>query len=141
MRFTTQDLLSNTLHLHMAHLQSKLLTSVTKYYLVNSQLSLAISHHFQKKSREATGMYMFDDHFTITRNDNADINILLEFRKVLRQSWTIKKLVFWFMFIYSEKATKFCKIFNIDLTVTTQDKYKVEILQKFVAFSEYMNFT
>ena len=36
-------------------------------------------------------------------------------------------------FIYSEKATKFCEISTVDLTVTTQDK--------FVAFSEYMNFT
>ena len=44
-------------------------------------------------------------------------------------------------FIYSEKATKFCEISTVDLTVTTQDKSKVEISQKFVAFSEYMNFT
>ena len=43
-------------------------------------------------------------------------------------------------FIYSEKATKFCEISTVDLTVTTQDKSKVEISQKFVAFSEYMNF-
>ena len=44
-------------------------------------------------------------------------------------------------FIYSEKATKFCEISTVDLTVTTQDKSTVEIWQKFVAFSEYMNFT
>ena len=44
-------------------------------------------------------------------------------------------------FIYSEKATKFCEISTIDLTVTTWDKSTVEISQKFVAFSEYMNFT
>ena len=43
-------------------------------------------------------------------------------------------------FIYSEQATKFCKISTVDLTVTTEDKSTVEILQKFVAFSEYMNF-
>ena len=35
--------------------------------------------------------------------------------------------------IYSEKDTKF-------MTGTTWDKSKVEILQNFVAFSEYMNF-
>ena len=39
-------------------------------------------------------------------------------------------------FIYSEKATKFCKISIVNLTVTTQDKSKVES----GAFSEYMNF-
>ena len=43
-------------------------------------------------------------------------------------------------FMYSEKATKFCKISTIDLTVITEDKSTVEILQKFVAFFEYMNF-
>ena len=42
-------------------------------------------------------------------------------------------------FIYSEKATKFCEISTVDLTVTTQDK-TMEISQKFVAFTEYMNF-
>ena len=44
-------------------------------------------------------------------------------------------------FIYSEKAAKFCEISILLLTGTTQDKSKVEILQNFVAFSEYMNFT
>ena len=43
-------------------------------------------------------------------------------------------------FIYSEKATKFCEISTVDLTDTTQDKSTVEISQKFLAFSEYMNF-
>ena len=43
-------------------------------------------------------------------------------------------------FIYSEKTTKFCKISALDLTVTTWDKSTVEILQKIVAFSEYINF-
>ena len=42
--------------------------------------------------------------------------------------------------IYSEKATKFCKIFTLLLTVCTAVKSKVKILQNFVAFSEYMNF-
>ena len=43
-------------------------------------------------------------------------------------------------FIYSKKATKFCKIFTLLLTVCTVAKSKVKISQKFVAFSEYMNF-
>ena len=44
-------------------------------------------------------------------------------------------------FIYSEKATKFCEIFALLLTVyTTVVKSKVKISQNFVAFSEYMNF-
>ena len=43
-------------------------------------------------------------------------------------------------FIYSENATTICEISTVDLTVTTQDKSMVEILQNFVTFSEYMNF-
>ena len=43
-------------------------------------------------------------------------------------------------FIYSEKVTKFWKIFTLQLTVCTVVKSKVKISQNFVAFSEYMNF-
>ena len=43
-------------------------------------------------------------------------------------------------FIYSEKATKFCKIFSLLLSYIVLVKSKVKILQNFVAFSEYMNF-
>ena len=49
------------------------------------------------------------------------------------------KILKWLKFIYSMKATKFCAISTLDLTVTAKDKYMVEVLQKFVAFSEYMN--
>ena len=44
-------------------------------------------------------------------------------------------------FIYSEKATKLCKISTLLLSYVVPVKSKVEISQKFVAFSEYMNFT
>ena len=43
-------------------------------------------------------------------------------------------------FIYSEKATKFCKISTLILSYVVPVKSKVEISQNFVAFSEYMNF-
>ena len=43
-------------------------------------------------------------------------------------------------FIYSEKATKFCKISTVDLSYVVPVKSTVEILQNFVEFSEYMNF-
>ena len=42
--------------------------------------------------------------------------------------------------MYSEKATKFCKISSLLLSVYTVDKSKVEISQNFVAISEYTNF-
>ena len=41
-------------------------------------------------------------------------------------------------FIYSEKATKLCKISTIDLSYVLPVKSTVEILQNFVAFSEYI---
>ena len=44
-------------------------------------------------------------------------------------------------FIYSEKATKFCEIFTLLLSVCTVDKSKVKFSLNFVAFSEYTNFT
>ena len=43
-------------------------------------------------------------------------------------------------FICSDKATKFCEIFLLLLTVCTVVKSKGKISQNFVAFSEYMNF-
>jgi hypothetical protein len=42
--------------------------------------------------------------------------------------------------IYSEKATKFCEISTLLLSYLVPVKSKVEILQNFEAFSEYMNF-
>ena len=43
-------------------------------------------------------------------------------------------------FIYSEKATKFCEISTLDLTVFIVVKFKMEISQNFLVFSEYMAF-
>ena len=43
-------------------------------------------------------------------------------------------------FMYSEKATKFCKISTVDLSYVVPVKSTVEISQNFVAFSEYVNF-
>ena len=43
-------------------------------------------------------------------------------------------------FIYSEKATKVCEICTVDLSYVVRVESTVEILQNFVAFSEYMNF-
>ena len=43
-------------------------------------------------------------------------------------------------FIYSKKATKFCKISIVELSNVVSVNSAVEIVQNFVAFSEYMNF-
>ena len=43
------------------------------------------------------------------------------------------------MFIYSEKATKFCEISTLGLSYVVTVKSTVEISQNFVAFLEYMN--
>ena len=58
----------------------------------------------------------------------------------MKIGWTkLSKLIL--RLIYSEKATKFCKIFTVDLSYVVMVKSTVEILQNFVAFSEYINFT
>ena len=44
-------------------------------------------------------------------------------------------------FIYPEMATNFCKITTVDLFYVVLVKFGMEILQNFVAFSEYMNFS
>ena len=56
-----------------------------------------------------------------------------------RQSFCIALFCF-LKFIYSEKATKFCKIFTLLLSYVVPVKSKAKILKTFVAFSEYMNF-
>ena len=43
-------------------------------------------------------------------------------------------------FTYSEKVTKFCEISTVLLSYVVPVKSKVEILQNFAAFSEYVNF-
>ena len=43
-------------------------------------------------------------------------------------------------FIYSEKAAKFYEISTVVLSFVVPVKYIVQILQNFVAFSEYMSF-
>ena len=43
-------------------------------------------------------------------------------------------------FIYSEKATKFCEMSTLLLITVHRVKSKVDFLQNFVAFTEYMNF-
>ena len=52
--------------------------------------------------------------------------------------FSLKAQPIWYFskFIYSEKATNFCEIFPLLLTI----KSKGKILQNFVAFSECMNF-
>ena len=42
--------------------------------------------------------------------------------------------------MYSEKAKKFCEISTLLLSYVVPVESKVEILQNFVAFSEYMSF-
>ena len=57
--------------------------------------------------------------------------------RTVKNGFALKLLL---KFIYSEKATKFCKISTIDLFYVVTVKSTVEILQNFMAFSEYMNF-
>ena len=63
----------------------------------------------------------------------------LQFNNIVSRLQSISVNDYLLKFIYSEKATKFCEIFPLLLTVCTVVKSKVKILQNFVAFSEYMN--
>ena len=67
--------------------------------------------------------------------------LLLPFYNLTTVHKTVVKLSSKVKFIYSEKATKFCEFSTLLLSYIVPVKSKVEILQNFVAFSEYMNFT
>ena len=63
------------------------------------------------------------------------------FNSLKKKKYLSTMLDYWHLkFIYSEKATKFCEIFPLILTVCTVVKIKGKISQNFAAFSEYMNF-
>ena len=63
------------------------------------------------------------------------------FRTQFLQNKTIGKLTYYLEFIYSEKATKFCEISTLDLTVTL---HRTNLMwcfcKKFVSFSQNLNF-
>ena len=74
--------------------------------------------------------------FFLVNNSKDDVQNCNTYRMIQRHcSYRLGRLPF----IYSEKATKFYKIFTLLLNVCTV--VKVKISQNFVAFSEYMNFT
>ena len=73
----------------------------------------------------------------------SEENYLLRFitkRESKLLSATVFSVASGLKFIYSEKATEFCEIFPLLLTVCTVVKSKGKISQNIVAFSEYMNF-
>ena len=59
---------------------------------------------------------------------------------VLPRRTVLRRFLHCVKFIYSEKATKFCKTSPLLLSVCTVDKSKEEISQNFVAFTEYTTF-
>ena len=80
-----------------------------------------------------------------THGDNFNEKIFCKFQEnTTIQKWEIVEFyirqIIVVKFIYSEKATKFCKIFTLLLSSVAPVKSKVKILQNFEAFSEYMNF-
>ena len=87
--------------------------------------------------------YKFKNNVQITKKLHKVALIFLNDQKYLRErnmcnSFTDRPKL---KFIHSEKATKFCEISTLLLTVCTVVKSTAEISQNFVASSEYMNFT
>ena len=66
--------------------------------------------------------------------------IFLKDYKHFQSCLSLSKFLSVIKIIYSKKASKFCKITTSLLSYEVPVKSKVEILQYFVAFSEYMNF-
>ena len=60
--------------------------------------------------------------------------------ELINCKWIKKYIYLCLTFTYSEKATKICKISPLDLSYVVTVKSTVEISQKFLSFSEYLNF-
>ena len=91
---------------------------------------------------------LYGNHYNECKK-NASLKYELSSQIALHCRYVLVSFVFQYVFvspcslvkfIYSEKATKFCEIFPLILTVCSWVKIKGKILQNFVAFSEYMNF-
>ena len=79
-------------------------------------------------------------HYTFLGSLFWTLEVCWSFRYAHLQSWKELNLTLIVKFIYSEKATNFCKISSVDLSLVVAVKSTVEISQNFVAFSENMNF-
>ena len=98
----------------------------------------------QQKPRQMT--YFLYNYKCIMHSHDLKIKFFFKITSVLNQLWFVNQVLLFIIrkcldaqlrlvkFIYSEKATEFCKISAVNLTSTTWDKSKVEILQN-VAFS------
>ena len=62
--------------------------------------------------------------------------VMSKLRKIL---WPFQKTLIYGS-IHSEKAANFCEMSTLNLSYVATVKSTLEILQTFVAFSEYMNF-
>jgi hypothetical protein len=101
-------------------------------YASNVKLNASIKYHVYRHKKLISDFDISDTYIEIAQC--AECNSIPTPSKPHRGQKVIK-------FIYSEKATKFCKIFfPLLLTLCTVVKSKGKISQKFLVFSEYMNF-
>ena len=100
----------------------------------NPQWFIVFSHSFVIRLHGTTHHYIIIDfpRYLI----KVDTNSNMKYNEFVQYSSKIVNL----NFMYSEKATKFWKIFTLLLTGTIEDNSKVKISQNFLAFSEYLNF-
>ena len=109
------------LHFKIQALKMSLKTSFRTFQDEKKKLSL--NHRIHVRLYKEFGPFVRQSVKTISRQSKKE-----------HYSTTIK-------FMHSEEATRFCKIFTLLLTGTTEDKSQVKISQNCVAFSEYVNFT
>ena len=112
----------NFLKLHFENSGVKMSLKVSFRTFQDDKKNLSLNHRIHVRLYKEFGPFVRQSVKTISRQSKKE-----------HYSTTIK-------FIHSKEATKFCKIFTLLLTGTTQDKSKVKISQNFVAFSEYMNY-
>ena len=82
----------------------------------------------------------FSGHFLTRRSLAPKSDIFVKQASSFNRDLRVTSTLVWSSYKYSEKATKFCEISTLLLTVCTVVKSKVDISQNLLAFSEYMKF-
>ena len=113
----------------------------------HSMYQFSILAHLQKKLTKLLFANQFPRELLslwklLARDEGGKISE--DFFNIAPSWWKRTKLLFARVsstkLIYSERATKFCKISTLLFSYVVPVKSKVDILQNFVAFSESMNF-
>ena len=127
---------SNGLNIFL--LKFRFFRKATKLYEISKLIDVYLKLNSNQLAWKISLIFKKPELYSQTMTYNATKNRIMRLAILI---WLFEPKDFIIKFIYSEKATKLCEISTLLLSTVHTDKSKVEISQKIVAFSEYMNFT